>query len=520
MAKMLQQSPLAAIKKCLDSGEYSDLTITCGNDVYKVHKMILCTQSDFLAGAIRFPGKESEQANINLPNDEPAVVKLGVKYLYTGDYTYDPQELPKPSSLVLALWEKPSHNEEGEPYTYDFPHSCCDRGRKTQCPPLCPHHQCGAGVCDNKCFEFVCGSCEDGDYSPYSTTRSLAEDLLVHTKMYEMADKYNIAGFKREIQWIRTPIPPGVSSSISMASEAETQILGSIKSSLISGLYSDLKITCGPDSYNVHKLIVCPRAEFFTRALKFGGQYLYEGDYQLPASPSSAKPAITPPPPINPNLPTHTPSGLPYTYDFPHTCRAPLTPHFLCPHHTCIYATSSSQPGACSYTCRSFTCPLCTAAPPSPSPSLPPPPPPTYAGAPADLLLHAQLYAVAEKYQVSGLKPLVTRKFSTACAVFWREAHEFVAAARVVFESTPDSDCGLRGVVVQTLFDHLPDLIARPEVEALLVDKAEVALRLLEMTVAKRPEACACVRTPPSSLGSTTPATEADGLSEAMISPM
>ncbi|KAJ6191818.1 hypothetical protein J3E72DRAFT_280334 [Bipolaris maydis] len=200
MAKMLQQSPLAAIKKCLDSGEYSDLTITCGNDVYKVHKMILCTQSDFLAGAIRFPGKESEQANINLPNDEPAVVKLGVKYLYTGDYTYDPQELPKPSSLVLALWEKPSHNEEGEPYTYDFPHSCCDRGRKTQCPPLCPHHQCGAGVCDNKCFEFVCGSCEDGDYSPYSTTRSLAEDLLVHTKMYEMADKYNIAGFKREIQ--------------------------------------------------------------------------------------------------------------------------------------------------------------------------------------------------------------------------------------------------------------------------------------------------------------------------------
>lgn len=41
---------------------------------------------------------------------------------------------------------------------------------------------------------------------------------------------------------------------------------------LDSGAFSDLTITCGPDSYQVHKAIVCARADFFARAIKFGGK--------------------------------------------------------------------------------------------------------------------------------------------------------------------------------------------------------------------------------------------------------
>jgi hypothetical protein len=41
---------------------------------------------------------------------------------------------------------------------------------------------------------------------------------------------------------------------------------------LKSGAYSDLTITCGSDTYKVHKVVVCERADFFARALKFGGQ--------------------------------------------------------------------------------------------------------------------------------------------------------------------------------------------------------------------------------------------------------
>jgi hypothetical protein len=42
---------------CLTSGEYSDLTIQCGDDVYKVHKVVVCTRAGFFARAIKFGGK-------------------------------------------------------------------------------------------------------------------------------------------------------------------------------------------------------------------------------------------------------------------------------------------------------------------------------------------------------------------------------------------------------------------------------------------------------------------------------
>jgi hypothetical protein len=42
---------------CLTSGEYSDLTIKCGDDVYNVHKIIVCTRAGFFARAIKFGGR-------------------------------------------------------------------------------------------------------------------------------------------------------------------------------------------------------------------------------------------------------------------------------------------------------------------------------------------------------------------------------------------------------------------------------------------------------------------------------
>jgi hypothetical protein len=41
---------------------------------------------------------------------------------------------------------------------------------------------------------------------------------------------------------------------------------------LKSGAYSDLIVTCGSDTYKVHKAVVCEKADFFARALKFGGK--------------------------------------------------------------------------------------------------------------------------------------------------------------------------------------------------------------------------------------------------------
>ena len=38
----------------LSSGDYSDLVITCGTDIYNVHKAVVCSQSGFFQRAERF----------------------------------------------------------------------------------------------------------------------------------------------------------------------------------------------------------------------------------------------------------------------------------------------------------------------------------------------------------------------------------------------------------------------------------------------------------------------------------
>jgi hypothetical protein len=53
------------------SGEYSDLTITCGPDTYKVHKAIVCSQSTFFSKAEKFPVcKVRQLANISARSDK------------------------------------------------------------------------------------------------------------------------------------------------------------------------------------------------------------------------------------------------------------------------------------------------------------------------------------------------------------------------------------------------------------------------------------------------------------------
>jgi hypothetical protein len=41
------------------------------------------------------------------------------------------------------------------------------------------------------------------------------------------------------------------------------------KSVRISGKYSDFVITCGNETFNVHKVVVCGRSGFFERAERF-----------------------------------------------------------------------------------------------------------------------------------------------------------------------------------------------------------------------------------------------------------
>ncbi|KPI40461.1 uncharacterized protein AB675_7480 [Cyphellophora attinorum] len=73
--------------KILQHGHYSDLTITCQDHVFKVHKYVLVTKGGTFFETAICAGwnTESQESKIDLPEDDPAIVARVLHYIYTGD---------------------------------------------------------------------------------------------------------------------------------------------------------------------------------------------------------------------------------------------------------------------------------------------------------------------------------------------------------------------------------------------------------------------------------------------------
>ncbi|RAL00339.1 uncharacterized protein BO80DRAFT_465475 [Aspergillus ibericus CBS 121593] len=71
------------------SGKDSDLTITCGPYIYKVHRFIICLQWHHLGVAISACFNKPGQWVLDLPNDHPPTIHRVLQYLYTQDYDDD-----------------------------------------------------------------------------------------------------------------------------------------------------------------------------------------------------------------------------------------------------------------------------------------------------------------------------------------------------------------------------------------------------------------------------------------------
>ena len=96
----------------------------------------------------------------------------------------------------------------------------------------------------------------------------------------------------------------------------------------------------------------------------------------------------------------------------------------------------------------------------------------------SNLHVHAQMYALADKYGIHDLKDLARDKFAEAASNDW-DGSGFPIAVQTVYSSTPESDHGLRDVVVDTLSQHRV-LLAKAEVEALVKEINGLAFGLLK----------------------------------------
>ncbi len=130
------------------------------------------------------PQKETQKDTIDLPEDEPKTVELLLHFLYKGDY--DPvllADLPQPT--------RPATSPQGHTYTYRFPHKC--DGYYDRDSYVCPHHTCEGSARYYTGNQFTCKECTA---APLPRLNGDAEQLLTHSKMYEISDKYNVEGLK------------------------------------------------------------------------------------------------------------------------------------------------------------------------------------------------------------------------------------------------------------------------------------------------------------------------------------
>ncbi|KAL8296844.1 hypothetical protein RB597_006116 [Gaeumannomyces tritici] len=154
--------------------------------------------------------------------------------------------------------------------------------------------------------------------------------------------------------------------------------------------WSDLTISCGAKDYLVHKSIVCPRSDFFAKACRGPFKEAQEGKISLPE-----------------DDPVAVHSMVFYLYHLK-------------------YDVSQSWKE--------------TSGEEVPKDG-------------SELVEHAKVYALAEKYGIPCLKELARKNFKTAADEHWN-SDKFFDAAHEAYTNTLETDRGLRDTVVDTLYKY------------------------------------------------------------------
>jgi hypothetical protein len=115
--------------------------------------------------------------------------------------------------------------------------------------------------------------------------------------------------------------------------------------------------------------------------------------------------------------------------------------------------------------CESFICGECRA------------PSGNFQGTANDMVTHAKMYEMADKYDISGLKQLCIEKYKQTCIVFWDDL-KFAESAYHVYSTTPTRDKGLRNIVCKIISLHM-QLLKKPEIEDLMNEFNGLAFGLL-----------------------------------------
>ncbi|KAI0398402.1 hypothetical protein F5Y17DRAFT_1853 [Xylariaceae sp. FL0594] len=159
---------LGSLEKLYTGGDFSDLTIACGEETYLVHKAVLCPQSDFFDRICKSPFKEGRENHIDLSDDDPRAVKAMIYYFYHLDYTTDTLGS---DDAVAESTESVMASDYLSNYTVT---TSVKKRRMKQTVTRVPTTSGGMG----------------------SGERARPSDLVQHVNVYAIGEQYNIGGLK------------------------------------------------------------------------------------------------------------------------------------------------------------------------------------------------------------------------------------------------------------------------------------------------------------------------------------
>ena len=90
------------------------------------------------------------------------------------------------------------------------------------------------------------------------------------------------------------------------------------------------------------------------------------------------------------------------------------------------------------------------------------------------------VYSIADKYDIEGLKVLAKAKFEILARVAW-SLQDYPAVVAKVFDTTPDTDMGLRDVVGLACADHIDELLASETWGELLSNKGTIGRVIIKI---------------------------------------
>nr|KMM68934.1 hypothetical protein CPAG_05257 [Coccidioides posadasii RMSCC 3488] len=178
------------------------------------------------------------------------------------------------------------------------------------------------------------------------------------------------------------------------------------KQELLDSVKSDLKITCHPHTFHVHRSIVCPRSEYFASALSGEFKEAVSGEIELDDDPRLVNGMLE----------------YLYTLDY-------------CVEDKQISNADSAATATSGEVENGLSSPLSS-------------------GSYDHLSFHILMYSLAERLFIHGLKRLskqnVERELSQRV-----DGDTFFAAILEIYKTTPEHDRGLRDLIVNMTIKHL-----------------------------------------------------------------